>query len=81
MVSEICTDFDDILFEAVVKSGLPTAIINRLLKVRARAWQLISVNINRQRSADISVIVEKLLKLGCADAHLLVVFSVCDGNN
>ena len=50
-------------------------MFGRLPKVQAGAWQLISVNINRQCSSAISVIVEKLMTLVCAHAHLLVIFS------
>ena len=75
VVSKICTDFDDIHFETVVKSERPTATMNRVLpKDQAGAWQLISVNDNRQSSADISVIVDKLLIHVCARTsacHLL----------
>ena len=45
-------------------------------KDQAGAWQLISVNINRECSSDISVIAEKLLELVRTRAHLLVIFSI-----
>ena len=44
---------------------------------QAGAWQLISVNINRQCSANVSVIVEKkLLTLACTRAHLPFIFFI-----
>ena len=58
-----CRRYVRLLFETVV---------NRLLN-QAAAWQLISVNVNHQSSADISVIVEELLTL--VRAHLPVIFS------
>ena len=50
-------------------------MIERLPKDQAGGWQLISVNINRQCSSATSVIVEKLLPLFCAHAHVPVIFS------
>ena len=43
---------------------------------RTNTWQLISVNINRQRSSDISVIKEKLLGPARVHAHVPVIFSI-----
>ena len=43
---------------------------------QAGAWQLISVNNNRQSSTDIPVIAEKLLELTRTRTHVLVMFSV-----
>ena len=51
-------------------------MIGRLPKDQAGGWQLISVDINRQCSSAISLIVEKLLTPVCAHAHLPVIFSV-----
>ena len=51
-------------------------MIGRLPKDHARAWQLISVNMDRQCSSALSVIVEKLLTLVCAHAHLPIIFSI-----
>ena len=48
----------------------------RLPEDQAGAWQLISVNINRQRSSAVSLIVEKLLTPVCAHARLPVIFSL-----
>ena len=47
-----------------------------MFKGQVGAWQLISVNINRQCSSAISMIVEKLLTLVCAHTHLPVIFSI-----
>ena len=77
VVSKICKDFNDVLFETVVKSSRPTTrMIGRLPKDQACAWQLISVNINRQCSSVISVIVENLLTPVCAHAHRPVIFPI-----
>ena len=40
------------------------------LKDQAGAWQLISGNVNRETSADVGVILKRLLKLECAHTHL-----------
>ena len=45
-------------------------------KVQAGAWHLISVNVNRQCSSDMSVIAEKLLEPVRMRAHMPVIFSV-----
>ena len=58
----ICTEFSKRLFEAVVGSGKRMGRVPRLFPdCQDATWQLISVNINRQTSADIEVMKEKLL--------------------
>ena len=48
VVSMVCTDFDDILFETVLKSVGPSTKVNRMVfqDQVVGAWQLISVNVN-----------------------------------
>ena len=50
IIGAICTDYSEALFEAIVKTSWQQ---NRLCgfcpKVQGYTWQLISVNINRQR--------------------------------
>ena len=54
--------------------------------VQADAWRLVSVDINRQCSSDISVIAEELLEPVCIGARVPVIFSIqetrsCDVRN
>ena len=63
VVSTTGKDFNDALFETMVKSSWhPNRIAGLSSKDQSGSLQMISVNINRQRSADISVIVEKLVR-------------------
>ena len=60
VIATICTEFSEALFEAVVNSSWRMRHIFRLIPGRqVDIWQLISVNIIRQRSLDISTIKEK----------------------
>ena len=61
VVSKVCSGFGSILFETVVKSVQLSARVNGL-----QPWQLISVNVNCETLADVSMIVERLLKPECA---------------
>ena len=77
VVSKICTDFNNVLFETVGKSSRPTTrMIGPLPKDQSCAWQLISLNINRRCSSAVSVNVENLLTPVCAHAHRPVIFPV-----
>ena len=60
VVSTICTEFNDALSEAMVKSsGQLNRLASIITKDKVHTWQLISVNINRQLSLGISVVAEK----------------------
>ena len=50
--------------------------VRLILECQVNTWQLISVNINRQRSSVISVIKEKLLGPAHACAHSPDIFSI-----
>ena len=67
VVLKFCADFADILFETVVKSVWPSARVKGLQpKKQVGTWQLISVDVDCETSADVSMIVERLLKHECA---------------
>ena len=66
-----CVEDTYILCETVVKSSWPTTKMNGLLPSdQACVWHQISVNINRQSSSAISVIVKKLLTLARTHINL-----------
>ena len=69
VISAICTELSEALFEAIVKSSLHLSRWFRLGTDQVDTWQLISVNVNRQRSSDISVIEEKLFSWSCSRAR------------
>ena len=76
VVSTICPVFNDVLFEKMVKSSWYSKQMTGLSsKDQAGAWHMISVNTNRQRSADMSVIVEKTVQ-SCSRAHIRLSFSL-----
>ena len=50
--------------------------LTRMAGRLSKAWQLISVYVNRQNSAAISVIVEKFLTPSCTRARLPVIFCI-----
>ena len=43
---------------------------------QAGTWQLISVNVNRETSANVAMIVKRSLKPECARTHLPVIFAL-----
>ena len=70
-MSKVCADFDDIRFETVVKSVCPsTRVRGAQARGHVGTWQLISVSVNCETSADVCMMVERLLKSECASTCL-----------
>ena len=77
VIATICTEFSEALFEAVVNTSRRKSRIFRLIPdCQMDVWQLVSVNINRQRSLDISTIKEKLLGPAHARTHTPAILSI-----
>ena len=67
IVKQVCANFDETLFESLLKAYCKPASMRGLLpKAQVGTWQLISVNVNRETSADVAMIVERSLQPECA---------------